>query len=119
MLFSERDMAALRLFHWCQYIQETDAERVISETDLNNLIALKLIKRHKTSGALMLSTAGKNFLLTIYPQDVQDTSQSYHSHIIQRRLRLSKLVMTAYQSYVNVFEIDVQSVPALVLPSGI
>ena len=117
MLFSERDVAALRLLYLCQYVQETEMSRVISKPELDNLIALKLIKRHKTSEALMLSTAGKAFLSTIVSQDVHDISQSYHRHIIQRKLRLSKLVITAYQSFVCVFQIDVQTAPVLVLSS--
>lgn len=117
MIFSERDVAVLRLLYWCQYVQEPDIKKVISETELNNLIALKLIKHHKSSGALMLSTAGKAFLFRVRSEDFQDVGQSYHSHVILRKVRLSKLVITAYQAFVNVFETDVQSDPAMLLSS--
>lgn len=117
MLFSERDVAALRLFYWCQFIQRIDIERAISETELNNLIALKLVKYHKASGALMLSSKGKDILLRIYPQDAHDTAQSYHSHIIQRKIRLSKLLLTACQASVNIFKDDIRHTPSLLLSS--
>ena len=117
VLFSERDVAALRLLYWCQYIQKADIERLLSEVEIGNLIGLKLIKNHSASGALILSTKGKEFLLNIYPQDAQDTEQSYHKHVFQRKLRLSKLFLTAYQAAINIFETDIRLAPALVLSS--
>ena len=117
MLFSERDIAVLRLLYWCQYIQRGDIERIISETEISNLISLKLIKNHSSSGALILSTKGKELLVNVYPQDIQDAEQSYHKHVFQRKLKLSKLFLTAYQASINIFENDIQFASALVLSS--
>ena len=117
MLFSERDMAALRLLCWCQYIRKEDINRIISETEINNLISLKLVKDHGASGALILSARGRELLASVYPQDARRSEQSYHKRVFQRKLRLSKLVLTAYQAAVNIFETNIRSAPALVLSS--
>ena len=117
MLFSERDMAALRLLCWCQYIRKEDIKRILSETEINNLISLKLVKNHGASGALILSARGRELLAGVYPQDTQRPEQSYHKHVFQRKLKLSKLFLTAYQAATNIFETDIRSAPALVLSS--
>lgn len=65
----------------------------------------------------MLSTAGKTFLIRIQSEDFQDAVQSYHSHVVLRKIRVSKLVITAYRAFVNVFSTDVQSDPAMILSS--
>nr|WP_325211139.1 hypothetical protein [uncultured Oscillibacter sp.] len=104
MLFSEREIDALRLLCWCQYILPKELRKLLSETECENLIALKLVRRHEKSGALMLAAGGALLLKTIYGDSaIPNISPSYREPIIQRRLRLSRMVLTAYQGKVNPF----------------
>ena len=104
MLFSEREIDALRLLGWCQSILPENLKKLLSETECENLIALKLIRRHEKSGALMLAAGGALFLKTIYGDSaIPNISPSYRESILQRRLRLSRIVLTAYQGRVNPF----------------
>lgn len=44
MVFCVREIEALRLLGWCQYIRPAQLLRVVSETELSNLLTMKLIK---------------------------------------------------------------------------
>ena len=55
MVFCVREIEALRLLGWCQYIRPAQLLRVVSETELSNLLAMKLIKYHSKSEALILT----------------------------------------------------------------
>ncbi|MCI9332146.1 MAG: hypothetical protein HFG05_08240 [Oscillibacter sp.] len=104
MLFSERDIAALRLLCWCQYIAPENLRTLLTETERDNLISMKLIRRHEKSGALMLASGGAQLLKRIYGDGaIPNISPSYRETIIQRRLRLSRLVLTAYRGRANPF----------------
>ena len=43
MVFCVREIEALRLLGWCQYIRPAQLLWVVSETELSNLLAMKLI----------------------------------------------------------------------------
>ena len=103
MLFSERDVDALRLIYWCQYICPEDLRKLLTETEYENLMWLKLIRKHEKSGSIMLTKKGGVFLESISDKPLPVLAQSYHKDAIQRRLRLSKLVLTAYRSGADVF----------------
>nr|WP_325237729.1 hypothetical protein [uncultured Oscillibacter sp.] len=119
MLFSERDIDALRLLCWCQYVFPEDLHNQLSRTEYENLIALKLIRLHETSGALVLAKEGLSLLTAIYGGDaIPKISQCYRPPIIQRRLRLARLVLTAYGGGVNPFTLTTMELvkpPALFL----
>lgn len=119
VIFSVRDIDALRLLCWCQYIAPEDLKALLTEAECENLVLLKLIRRHKKSGSLMLAGGGAQLLKAIYGDDVMpDISPSYREPIIQRRLRLSKMVLTAYQGKVNPFAATIAELtesPALFL----
>ena len=55
MVFCVREIEALRLLGWCQYIRPAQLLRVVSETELSNLLTMKLIKYHSKSEALILT----------------------------------------------------------------
>ncbi len=97
MLFSERDIDALRLLCWCQYIQPKRLIGIITETELQNLIVLGFAKCHEKSGALVLTAKGFSFLQSIFQSDIPVLAQSYHKTAIQRRLQQSMLALTAYR----------------------
>ena len=101
MVFCVREIEALRLLGWCQYIPSTQLLRVVSETELSNLLTMKLIKYHGKSEALILTAEGRRLLAgTIW---LPDTPRTYHADAIVRRLRLASLLLTAYQSGINVY----------------
>ena len=58
MIFSERDIDALRLLCWCQFIKAKDLSGVATETERKNLISLGLVRVHEKSGAMMLTSKG-------------------------------------------------------------
>lgn len=119
MIFSERDIDTLRLLCWCQYIAPEDLRPLLTETERDNLISMKLIRHHEKSGALMLASGGAQLLKMIYGDGViPNISPSYREAIIQRRLRLSRPVLTAYRGRVNPFVAamaDLADPPALFL----
>ena len=94
MLFSVRDIDTLRLVCWGQYVMPDRLLSVISETELQNLISLGLIKCHEKSGAAVLTAKGASFLQGVFRSGVPVLAQSYHSAAIQRRLRQSMLALT-------------------------
>lgn len=103
MIFSVRDIDVLRLLCWCQNIRPDDLNFASTETERGNLAFLALIKRHERSGTLTITAYGKTLLHTILEGAVPDQTFSYRQDIIQRRVRLSLLLMTAYRAGINVF----------------
>lgn len=101
MVFCVREIEALRLLGWCQYIRPAQLLQVVSETELSNLLTMKLIKYHGKSEALILTAEGRRLLAgTIW---LPDTPRTYHADAVVRRLRLASLLLTAYQSGINVY----------------
>ena len=66
-------------------------------------MALGLIRQHKKSGALIMSKKGVLLLQNFFTEALPHYPPSYHAAIIQRRLRLSKLALTAYRGNVDIF----------------
>lgn len=106
MLFSIRDIDILRLLCWCQNIRPRDLNRIFSDTELQNLIFLGLIKYHERSGTLTLTSSGNAFLQVLYHGRIPDLTLSYHESAIQRRVRFSRLMLTAYQAGLDTFTLD-------------
>lgn len=100
-MFSQSDIDTLRLIRWCQFITPENLNVLPTETD--SLIALGLIRRHKKSGALIMSKKGVQLLQALFHQNAPHYPPSYHTSIVQRRLRLSKLALTAYCGNVDIF----------------
>ena len=120
MLFSVRDIDALRLVCWGQYVMPERLLSVVSETELQNLMSLDLLKYHKKSRAAVLTAKGFSLLQAAFHSNVPVLAQSYHSAAIQRRLRQSMLAVTAYRGAVDVFITSPEGLsdsPALFLPT--
>lgn len=103
MLFSMRDIDMLRLLYWCQNIRPNDLNSISTETERANLIALGLIKLHEKSNTLTITANGKAFLSMVLEGAVPNLTLSYREEIIERRIRLSQIVLTAYFAGVNTF----------------
>lgn len=108
-VMSVRDMDVLRLLCWCQNVRPDDLSSISTETERENLITLGLIKRHQRSDTLLLTNSGRAFLQAALEGDVPNLTLSYHDAAIERRVRLSSLMMTAYHAGINVFTITANS----------
>lgn len=103
VLFSVRDVDVLRLLCWCQNVRPDDLNRLSTETERENLIALGLIKVHEKSDTLTVTANGRSLLHVILEGAVPNLTFSYREEIIERRIRLSRLVLTAYFAGIDVF----------------
>ncbi len=119
MVFSERDIDVLRLLCWCQYIRPEDVNGIVERYEIDLLIKLGLIKLHEKSGALILTGNGKSFLHRLF-HDTPNTTLPYDPPMIERRLRTSRLTLTAYRAGFQVFTVspeDLISSPSFFLTS--
>lgn len=109
MLFSERDIDALRLICWCQYIRPADLSQVVHTAEIDNLICFGLIKFHAKSNTLVLTSKGRSLMRDIFTDEIPVQTKSYHSEAIQRRIRQSRLAITWYHGGVDVFTANPES----------
>ena len=107
LIFSVRDIDVLRLLCWCQNIKPYDLNDVSAEEERENLMALGFIKIHERSNTLLLTNRGRAFIEVALNGMIPGLSISYHDAAIERRLRLSELVLTAYYAGVDVFTTSV------------
>lgn len=120
MIFSQRDVDALRLLCWCQFIKPKDLSGVVTNAEQKNLISLGLVHIHEKSGAMLLTSKGTLLLERLLDGAVPQMSRAYHAPLIERRVRVSRLAVTAYHSGVDLFtfapeELDVS--PSMFLPT--
>ena len=120
MLFSVRDVDVLRLLCWCQNIRPQDLNSISTKAERENLMALGFIKLHERSGTLTLTGSGRALLELIFNGAIPSLSLSYHGAAIERRIRLSRLMLSAYQAGIDVFASEVnvaREIPSLFLTS--
>ena len=70
-------------------------------------MTMGFIKTHERSGTLLLTNKGRAFVEQLLNGVIPGLRISYHDAAIERRLRLSKLVLTAYYAGVDVFTTSV------------
>lgn len=102
-------MDVLRLLCWCQNMRSDDLVSISTAAERENLMTLGFIKQHRRSDTLLLTNSGRSFLQVVLEGAVPNLTLSYHDAAIERRVRLSKLVLTAYHSGVDVFTTSVNS----------
>ena len=120
VIFSHRDVDTLKLLCWCQFIQPRDLRGIASEGERKNLMGLGLVRRHEKSGALLLTSKGQLLLEHLLDGRVPQTTRAYHPPLMERRVRVSRLVVTAYHGGVNPFTFgpeELDGPAALFLPS--
>ena len=120
MLFSVSEIDLLRLLRWCRYLSPDEAVKLFGKTELSNLITLKLVKLHKSSGTLILTSRGNELLDTAFQKLPANIPPSYKPADTQRRLRISKIVLTLYRAEIDVFASDMQRLtmpPSLYIPA--
>ena len=142
MLFSERDIDALRILRWCQYAAPDDMARVFGDVTIANLEALRLVRRQKqrpkkdkkqgeeqkrkekeqsetVPSFLTLTAKGDGFLGAFLLELPPKAPKTYAEEKTLRRVRFSKLALTAYRAGFSVFSTkaeDLRSGPSLFLP---
>ena len=107
VLFSVRDIDVLRLLCWCQNIKPNSLNGVSTKEERENLMTMGFIKTHERSGTLLLTNKGRAFVELLLNGVIPGLRISYHDAAIERRLRLSELVLTAYYAGVDVFTTSV------------
>ena len=103
MIFSQRDMDALRLLCWCQFIKPKDLSGVVTETERENLTGMGLVRIHEKSGAMLLTGKGTLLLENLFRGAIPQMIHAYHAPLIERRIRVSRLAVTAYHGGVDLF----------------
>lgn len=120
MILSQRDVDVLKLLCWCQFIQPKDLRGLSSEAERKNLMGLGLIRRHEKSGALLLTSKGQFLLEHLLDGAVPQTTRAYHPPLIERRVRVARIAVTAYHGGVDPFTFgpeELERPAALFLPS--
>ena len=120
MIFSQRDVDMLKLLCWCQFIQPRDLRGIATEGERKNLMGLGLVRRHEKSGALLLTSKGQLLLEHLLDGRVPQTTRAYHPPLMERRVRVSRLVVAAYHGGVDPFTFgpeELDGPPALFLPA--
>ena len=120
MILSQRDVDILKLLCWCQFIQPRDLRGLATEAERKNLMGLGLVRRHEKSGALLLTNKGQLLLEHLLDGAIPQTTQAYHPPLIERRIRVSRLVVTAYHGGVDPFTFgpeELDSPASLFLPA--
>lgn len=120
MIFSQRDMDALRLLCWCQFIKPKDLSGVVTETERENLTSMGLVRVHKKSGAMLLTNKGTLLLETLFRGAIPQMSHAYHAPLIERRIRVSRLAVTAYHGGMDLFTLtpeELESPTSMFLPT--
>ena len=103
MLFSVRDIELLRLLRWCRFVDPNDIRNQFDDITIQNLMTLKLIRVHKATGVFTLTAEGSKLLDTQFRDMPELNRLSYQSAAIERRIRVSKLTLTAYRAGLSVF----------------
>ena len=103
MIFSEQDIELLRLLRWCRISLPDTIKTQFPESVFSNLIACGLIRKHRTSGALLLTAEGHSLLESIFSDLPENTPLVYKSADTLRRIRLSSVMLTAYRAGLTVF----------------
>lgn len=118
MIFSQADFDLLRLLRWNRHLLPETIDGLFTERDIQNLIALGLIKIHQRSGSFVLTSKGNQLLNDTLSIAAPDTPPSYRPVEMQRRLRLSMLAVTAYRAHIHIFTTgpeELSSSPSLFL----
>jgi len=109
MVFSVQDIELLRLLRWCRYIAPGELQRHFDANTVSNLQSLKMIRPSKVQRALTLTTFGNQFLDQHF-QDVPANVRLAHTAADTiRRIRVSRVTMTAYQAGLSVFTTELNA----------
>lgn len=106
MIFSRRDIDLMLLLRWGRCISLDDGERVFTGVVISNLQTLNLVKLHQRERLLTLTVKGNELLESIFQDLPESKPLAYKPADTQRRLRVSKLILTAYRAGIDPFVLD-------------
>ena len=106
MIFGICDIDLLRLLNWCGNIRPTALRSTFQDTTVGNMIDTGLIRQHKTSGSLALTKKGHQCLTAANVLCSPHRSLAYREDLLQRRLRIANVAMTAYRAQLNLFAVE-------------
>lgn len=117
---SARDFDLLRLLRWCRCVRPSELGTVFTETEILNLIGAGFVKVHTGSATLILTINGHRLLDEECGTAAPNIVPSYREGDIARRIRTSRLVMTAYRAGLRIFTTELgelASGPAIFMPA--
>ena len=120
MLFSAHDIALLRLLRWCGCIAPSTLSGIFQDTEIKNLISVRLIRKHRESGTLTLTEKAHTYLEEAGVISPERIPFSYREDLLQRRIQTSRFVLTAYRALYDPFSMspaEMKKEPALFLPA--
>lgn len=120
VIFSQADFDLLCLLRWSRHLLPETVEGLFSQRDVENLMALGLMKLHQRSGSFVLTAKGNRLVSEVLPQSAPDTPPSYRPSETARRIRLSRLAVTAYRAHIQIFTTrpdELSDSPTLFLPA--
>lgn len=120
MIFTQADIDLLRLLRWGRHILPESLASTIPQRAVDDMVGQGYIKLHEKSGSFVLTAKGNQLLNGTLTHLPPDTPLSYRPTETQRRIRLSKLLVTSYRGAVQVFTTDVgelSTTPTLFLPA--
>lgn len=103
MLFSKREVDALRLLNWCQFVPKQELFSILPVSEINTLVSVGLIKCNDENDAYIISAKGIRALALVLDGRCPTVAPTYHKKAIERRLRLSRIMVTAYKAQIEVF----------------
>ena len=103
MVFSVCDIDLLWLLSWCGNIQPTALRGSFQDTTVRNMIDIGLVRQHKNSGSLALTKKGHQCLTVSNVPCPDYCALSYRGDLLQRRLRIANITLTAYRAQLNLF----------------
>lgn len=105
MLLSVRDIEIMKLLRWCRMIRPKDFDTVFQKHEIENLCAAQLVRFSNSANALLLTPRGHRLLEAVSQPLPPATAPTYRETDIQRRLRVSQIVLTAYAAGITVFNL--------------
>jgi len=120
VIFTQADIDLLRLLRWGRHILPESLAGTFPQRVIEDMAGQGYLKLHEKSGSFVLTAKGNQLLSGLLSQLPPDTPPSYRPAETQRRIRLSKLLMTGYRGSVRVFTTDVgdlSATPSLFLPA--
>lgn len=120
VIFSQADFDLLCLLRWGRHLLPESVGGVFARRGIENLMALGLMKLHQRSGSFVLTAKGNRLISEVIPQAAPDTPPSYRPSETVRRIRLSRLAVTAYRAHVQIFTTgpgELSASPTLFLPA--
>ena len=109
MLFSKAEIEAMLLLRWCGFVSVQDLQAPFTYDTLHTLRCFRFIAIYKKHNAYVLTREGARFLDDHFEGLPLYIKPTYREAYVIRRLRISRLLLTAYRAGFSVFQADTAS----------